>query len=117
MSEVLSVIPPVESKTSSWSPKPASIRLRPLERRGAALVMPFWGRRRCYIERDIDMTMLPPPEVREELSVSAFALIAAYLRGDLLRPAGGDRFVLPRVVSAGVSSNLHVGTEGSGPSR
>jgi hypothetical protein len=29
------------------------------------------------------MTMLPPPEVREELSVRAFALIAAYLRGDL----------------------------------
>jgi hypothetical protein len=27
--------------------------------------------------------MLPPPEVREELSVRAFALIAAYLRGDL----------------------------------
>jgi hypothetical protein len=29
------------------------------------------------------MTMLPPPEVREELQVRAFALIAAYLRGDL----------------------------------
>jgi hypothetical protein len=29
------------------------------------------------------MTMLPPPEVRDELSVRAFALIAAYLRGDL----------------------------------
>ena len=27
--------------------------------------------------------MLPPPEVREELTVRAFALIAAYLRGDL----------------------------------
>jgi hypothetical protein len=25
------------------------------------------------------MTMLPPPEVREELQVRAFALIAAYL--------------------------------------
>jgi hypothetical protein len=29
------------------------------------------------------MTMLPPAEVRQELSVRAFALIAAYLRGDL----------------------------------
>jgi hypothetical protein len=29
------------------------------------------------------MTMLPPPEVREELAVRAFALIAAYMRGDL----------------------------------
>jgi hypothetical protein len=26
---------------------------------------------------------LPPPEVRDELTVRAFALIAAYLRGDL----------------------------------
>jgi hypothetical protein len=29
------------------------------------------------------MTMLPPAEVRDELTVRAFALIAAYLRGDL----------------------------------
>lgn len=29
------------------------------------------------------MTMLPPAEVLEELTVRAFALIAAYLRGDL----------------------------------
>jgi hypothetical protein len=29
------------------------------------------------------MTMLPPAEVRNELTVRAFALIAAYLRGDL----------------------------------
>jgi hypothetical protein len=29
------------------------------------------------------MTMLPPPEVRDELQTRAFALIAAYLRGDL----------------------------------
>jgi hypothetical protein len=28
-------------------------------------------------------TMLPPPEVRDELRVRGFALIAAYLRGDL----------------------------------
>jgi hypothetical protein len=30
------------------------------------------------------MTMLPPPEVRDEITVRAFALIAAYLRADLV---------------------------------
>jgi hypothetical protein len=29
------------------------------------------------------MTMLPTPEIRDELSVRGFALVAAYLRGDL----------------------------------
>jgi hypothetical protein len=29
------------------------------------------------------MAILPPPEVRDELSVRAFALIKAYLAGDL----------------------------------